>query len=72
MSMQKTKSEYLVLCRGISWDESKETIGGYWFIQAESLEEAAEIARGSPGLDYGLILENSRGSVDDNIGSGNR
>jgi hypothetical protein len=37
--------------------ESKETIGGYWFIQAESLEEAAEIARGNPGLDYGLILE---------------
>jgi hypothetical protein len=29
--------------------ESKETIGGYWFIQAERLEEAAEIARGCPG-----------------------
>lgn len=29
--------------------ESKETIGGYWFIRAESLEEAVEIARGNPG-----------------------
>jgi hypothetical protein len=24
--------------------ESKETIGGYWFIKADSLEEAADIA----------------------------
>ena len=37
--------------------ESKEAIGGYWFIRADSLEEAVEIARGNPCLDYGAIVE---------------
>jgi hypothetical protein len=37
--------------------ESKEVIGGYWLILANSLEEAAEIARGNPCLDCGLFLE---------------
>lgn len=37
--------------------ESKEVIGGYWFIVAHDLDEAAEIARGNPCLDYGLVLE---------------
>ena len=110
MSTQTTKSEYLVICRGISWDESlspenmqnamkqfyawferisdqgkmksghqlalegkilsgrkgvtdgpfaesKEGIAGYWFIQAASLEEAVEIAKGDPLLDYGHTIE---------------
>ena len=105
-----TKSEYLVLSRGASWDkilspeeiekvsaqfyawlerlisegksrsgyrlapeskivagrnavtdgpfaESKEAIGGYWFILADSLEEAVEIAKGNPCLDYGATVE---------------
>jgi hypothetical protein len=37
--------------------ESKEVIGGYWFILANSFDEAAQIAKGNPCLDYGLFLE---------------
>ena len=37
--------------------ESKEVVGGYWFILAKDLDEAAEIAQGNPCLDYGLFLE---------------
>jgi hypothetical protein len=37
--------------------ESKEMIGGYWFILAESLEEAAEIAAANPCLACGLVSE---------------
>jgi hypothetical protein len=37
--------------------ESKEVIGGYWFIVAGSLDEAAEIAAGNPCLNYGLYFE---------------
>lgn len=37
--------------------ESKEVIGGYWFIVAGSLDEAAEIAQGNPCLAYGLFYE---------------
>jgi hypothetical protein len=32
-------------------------IGGYWFILAGSLEEAAEIAAGNPCLACGLVYE---------------
>jgi hypothetical protein len=37
--------------------ESKEVIGGYWFILANSLDEAAQIATGNPCLDRGLFFE---------------
>jgi hypothetical protein len=37
--------------------ETKEVIGGYWFILAGSLEEAAEIAAGNPCLACGLVYE---------------
>src|SRR5262249_17116268 len=37
--------------------EARELIGGYWFVLAGSLEEAAEIAAGSPCLEYGLFYE---------------
>src|SRR5262245_34474852 len=110
MSTPTAKSEYLVLCRGISWDkslspediqktinqfyawfeqlvkegkmtgghrlapegkvisgrtaptdgpfaESKEAIAGLWFIHANSLEEAIEIAKGNPALEYGHTIE---------------
>ena len=110
MDTNATKSKYLVLSRGASWDtilspanlrkmsdefvawfehlstegkiergyqlgrkgkvvaarnvitdgpfpESKEAIGGYWFIIADSLEEAAEIAKGNPCLEYGATVE---------------
>lgn len=37
--------------------ETKEMIGGYWFILANNLDEAAQIAIGNPCLDCGLFLE---------------
>jgi hypothetical protein len=37
--------------------ESKEVIGGYWFILANNLDEAAQIAKGNPCLDCGLSME---------------
>ena len=37
--------------------EAKEVIGGYWFIVAGSLEEAAQIAAGNPCLKCGLFYE---------------
>ena len=37
--------------------ETKEVIGGYWFIVAGSLQEAAAIAAGSPCLACGLFYE---------------
>jgi hypothetical protein len=37
--------------------ESKEVIGGYWFILANDLDEAAQIAKGNPCLEYGLLVE---------------
>ena len=37
--------------------ESKEVIGGYWFILASSLDEAAQIASGNPCLESGLFFE---------------
>jgi hypothetical protein len=110
MSTQTTTAEYLVICRGVRFDESlsqediqnamkqyhawfermsdqrkakggrqlapegkilsgrkgvtdgpfaesKEGIAGYWFIRAASLEEAVEIAKGDPLLEYGHTIE---------------
>jgi hypothetical protein len=37
--------------------EVKEGIGGYYFLLANSLEEAAEIAKGCPSLEAGGSLE---------------
>ena len=37
--------------------EAKELVGGYWFIVANSLDEAARIAAQNPCLAYGLTLE---------------
>ena len=37
--------------------ETKELLGGYWFILARSLEEAAATAAKCPTLAYGLTLE---------------
>lgn len=39
------------------FSESKEVIGGYWFILADSLAEAAELAAGNPCLACGLEYE---------------
>ena len=37
--------------------EAKEIVGGYILINAASLDEAVEIARGCPGLHYRLAVE---------------
>jgi hypothetical protein len=37
--------------------ESKEIVAGYVIVSAEDLKQAAEIARGCPGLEYGYIVE---------------
>lgn len=39
------------------FSEAKEIIGGYWFIVAESLEAAAQIAAANPCIACGLALE---------------
>jgi hypothetical protein len=37
--------------------ESKEAIAGFFVIQAASFEEAVEVARGCPGLEFGQTVE---------------
>lgn len=37
--------------------ETKEWVGGYWFIVAQTLEQAAAIAAENPCLAFGLSLE---------------
>jgi len=37
--------------------EAKELVGGYWFIVASTLEEAAAVAAENPCLAFGLSLE---------------
>ena len=37
--------------------EGKEVVGGYWFIVAESLREAAELAAKNPCAQFGLTYE---------------
>lgn len=50
----------LVTKRGVTdgpFAESKEVIGGYWFIVAESLDAAARIAAQNPCIECGLSFE---------------
>jgi YCII-related domain len=37
--------------------ESKEVLGGYWFIFAHNLDEAVQIAKGDPCLDHRWFVE---------------
>ena len=50
-----------IVARGLITDgpfaETKEWLGGYWFIVAESLDQAAAIAAENPCLPFGLSLE---------------
>jgi hypothetical protein len=39
------------------YGEAKEAIGGYWFIRANSLDEAAKIAAQNPCMKCGLFYE---------------
>ena len=52
----KTVSRKKVMTDG-PFGEAKEVIGGYWFIVASSLEEAAQIAEENPCLKHGLFYE---------------
>ena len=52
----KTVARQNVITDG-PFGESKEVIGGYWFILATNLDEATQIAKGNPCLDCGLFLE---------------
>jgi hypothetical protein len=54
------KAAKLVTRSGITdgpFTESKEIIGGYWFVLASSLEEAARIVAANPCLACGLAFE---------------
>jgi hypothetical protein len=37
--------------------ESKEAIAGFFIVQADSLEQAVETAKGCPGLEFGQTVE---------------
>ena len=37
--------------------ESKEAVAGFFVMEAENLEEAVEIAKGCPGLEFGQTVE---------------
>jgi hypothetical protein len=37
--------------------ESKEAIGGYFYLRVDNEDEAIEIARRCPGLEYGVTVE---------------
>jgi len=39
------------------FSESKETIGGYFYLNVADMDEAVRIAQQCPGLDYGLVVE---------------
>ncbi|NWG72788.1 MAG: hypothetical protein HXY23_14450 [Parvularculaceae bacterium] len=60
-SGQRLASAGKTVSRGMVTDgpfgETKEVIGGYWFILAGSLEEAAKIAGENPCLACGLFYE---------------
>lgn len=51
----------IVTRKGVIFDgpfgESKEVIGGYWFVLADSLAEATKFAAENPCLEYGLYFE---------------
>ena len=68
----KTITQKNVITDG-PFGESKEVIGGYWFVIASSLDEAAQIASGNPCLDCGLFFEvrpidQERATPDNTVG----
>ncbi|MGB8170130.1 MAG: YciI family protein [Chthoniobacteraceae bacterium] len=51
-----TVSKHRIVTDG-PFGEAKEAVGGFWFILADSLEEAAQIAAGNPCMKCGLFYE---------------
>lgn len=45
------------LCTDGPFSESKEIVGGFWFVRAASLQHAANLLQGSPTLALGLHYE---------------
>jgi hypothetical protein len=39
------------------FSETKEVVGGYWLIEAAGYDEAVELARDCPHMEYGASLE---------------
>ncbi|NGY03171.1 YciI family protein [Solimonas terrae] len=58
---QRLAPERRLVSRGAIVDgpfsEAKEVVGGYWFIYADSLDDAARLAAGNPCLACGLSFE---------------
>lgn len=56
-----SRERAMVSRTGISTDgpfgEAKEVVGGYWFIVARNLNEAAQLAAQNPCAQYGLVYE---------------
>jgi hypothetical protein len=61
MGSRLSRERAVVSKRGIVTDapigEAKEVVGGYWFIVAASLDEAASLAAQNPCAQYGLMYE---------------
>jgi hypothetical protein len=61
MGSRLSRERAVVSRAGIATDgpfgEGKEVVGGYWFIVARSLREAAELAAQNPCAQYGLSFE---------------
>jgi hypothetical protein len=61
MGSRLSRERAMVSNKGIVTDgpfgEVKEIVGGYWFIVARSLREAAELAVQNPCAQYGLLYE---------------
>ena len=61
MGSRLSRERAVVSKRGIVTDapigEAKEVVGGYWFIVAASLDEAASLAAQNPCAQYGLTYE---------------
>lgn len=56
LSAKTVKGKDAVITDG-PYIESKELVTGYYIIKANSLEEAAEFAKGFPGLRFGGTVE---------------
>src|ERR1700726_2342149 len=52
-----SSSMWSVSAQCFSFSESKEAIAGFFIIQADSLEEAVQIAKNCPSLDNGQTVE---------------
>lgn len=66
VSLNKLKDEYGRTIDGFGanqtvtdgpFAETKEVIGGYWIVTAANYDEAVEVARGCPTLEYGGRVE---------------